>query len=64
MQRIRLDQHAVELQRAQERFQRRVLVRVTGVKRRLRDHHAKLPCIERHLGDKARGSIGPIWLSR
>ena len=64
MQRIRLDQHTIELQRAQKRFQCRLLVGFTGVKRRLRDRHAKLPCIERDLGDKARRSIGPIGLSR
>ena len=40
VQRIFLDQHAVELQRSPERFQCRLLTRVTGIKRGLRDGHA------------------------
>ena len=63
MQRIRLDQHALELQRAQQSFQGCALVGFSGVKLGLRDRHAKLTCVERDLGDKSRGSIGAIELS-
>ncbi|EAQ74112.1 hypothetical protein WH5701_12398 [Synechococcus sp. WH 5701] len=54
----RLDQHALELQRAQQSFLRCALLGFSGVKRGLRDRHAKLTCAERDLGDKSRGSIG------
>ncbi len=63
MQRIRLDQHTLELQRAQQSFQRRALVGFAGVKGGLRDRHTLLPRIERDLGDKSSGSIGTIALS-
>ena len=58
MQRIRLDQHALELQRAQQSFQGRALVGFAGVKGGLRDRHTQLPRIERDLGDKPRCAIG------
>ena len=62
MQRIRLDQHALELQRAQQSFQGRALVGFAGVKGGLRDRHTQLPRIERDLGDKPRCAIGAIGL--
>ena len=63
MQRIRLDQHTLQLQGAEQGFEGRALVGFAGVKRGLRDRHAELPRVERDLGDKSRGSIGTIDLS-
>ena len=63
MQRTYLDQHGIELQRAQQNFQCLAFVGFSGVKRGLRDRHAELPRVERDLGDKSRGSIGTIDLS-
>ena len=58
MQRIRLDQHALELQRAEQDFQGRALVGFTGVERGLRDRHPQLAGVQRDLGDKPRCAIG------
>ena len=63
MQRIRLDQHALELQRAQQSFQGRALVGFTGIERGLRNRHPQLAGVQRDLGDKSSGSIGTIALS-
>lgn len=62
MQHIRLDQHTLQLQRAQQSFQGRALVGCTGVERGLRDRHTQLTGVERDLGDKPRCAIGAIGL--
>lgn len=62
MQRIRLDQHGIELQRAQQNFQGLALVGFAVVKRGLRDRHTQLPRGERDLVDKSCCAIGAIGL--
>jgi len=62
MQRIRLDQHTLELQGAEQSFQRRALVGFTGVERGLRNRHTQLAGVQRDLGDKPRCAIGAIGL--
>ena len=60
MQRIWLDQHAIELLRAQQNFKALPLVGFSGVKLGLRDRHAELPRVEGALSEISRGSIGTI----
>ncbi len=62
MQRIRLDQHTLELQGAEQGFQGRALVGFAGVKRGLGNRHTQLSGVQRHLGDKPRSTIGTIGL--
>jgi hypothetical protein len=62
VERIRLNQHTLKFQRAQQGFQSRALVGFTGVEGGLRDRHTQLPGLERDLGDKASRPIGAIGL--
>ncbi len=58
MQRIRLNQHALELQGAEQGFRGSALVGFAGVKRSLGNRHTQLTGVERPLGDKPSGPIG------
>jgi len=62
VQSIRMNQHALKFQRAQQEFQACALVRFSGVEGSLCDRHSQFPGVERHLGDKASGPIGAIGL--
>ena len=60
MQGIRLDQHTLELQRAQQSFQGCTLVGFIGVKRGLGNRHTQLAGVQRDLGDKPRRGISAM----
>jgi len=62
VQRIRLDQHTLELQGAEQGFEGRALVGFAGVKRGLGNRNAQLSGVQRDLGDKPSGPIGAIRL--
>lgn len=62
MQRIRLDQHILELQGAEKGFEDRALVGFAVVKRGLGNRHTQLAGIQRDLGEKTRCAIGAIGL--
>jgi len=63
VQRIRLNQHPLQIEGAQELLEGRPLVARSGVIGGLGDRHPQLAGVERHLGDESRGAIGSIRLA-
>ncbi len=64
MKGIRLDQYTLKIQCAQKLPEGRPFVGIAVTEGGLGDRHAKIPCVERHLGDKPRRAIGAIELRR